>query len=59
MARRSDHRRALSQQELNHLREEQGETTSVDTPEGDEGSRGRRESNVLSQAMMGSMGDAP
>ena len=41
MARRLDHRRGLSQQEL-QLREEQGETTSVDTPEGDEGSRGRR-----------------
>ena len=48
MARRLDHRRDLSQQELHHLREEQGETTSVDTPEGDEGSRGRRESTVLS-----------
>ena len=48
MARRLDHRRGLSQQELLHLREEQGEATSADTPEVDEGSRGRRESSVLS-----------
>ena len=46
MARRLDHRRGHQQlgerlQRL-HLREEQGETTSVDTPAGTEADRGRR-----------------
>ena len=46
MARRLDHRRGHQQlgermQRL-HLREGQGETTSVDTPAGTEAERGRR-----------------
>ena len=46
MARRHDHRRGHQQlgerlQRL-HLREGQGETTSVDTPAGTEAERGRR-----------------
>ena len=46
MARRSDHRRGHHHQgerlQPLRLREEQGETTSVDTPAGTEADRGRR-----------------
>jgi len=48
MARRLDHRRDALQPDLYHQRELQGEATSADTPVDDEGSRGRRESSVLS-----------
>ena len=51
MARRPDHRRDHHQlgerlQRL-HLREGQGETTSVDTPAGTEADRGRRREQEL------------
>ena len=49
MARRLDHRRDALQPDLYHQRELQGEATSADTPDDDKGSRGRRESSVLSQ----------
>ena len=51
MAQRPDHRRGHRHlgerlQRL-HLREEQGETTSVDTPAGSEADRGRRREQEL------------
>ena len=54
MARRHDHRRGHHHpgerlQPL-HLREEQGETTSVDTPAGTEADRGRRRELELLQS---------
>ena len=49
MARRLDHRRDVLERDLYHQREVQGEATSADTPDDDKGSRGRRESSVLSQ----------
>ena len=41
------HRRDLSQPELYQQREEQGEATSADTPDGEKGIRGHRESSAL------------
>ena len=56
MARRLDHCRCCHQlgerlQRL-HLREGQGETTSVDTPAGTEADRGRRREPELLQQVM-------
>ena len=55
MARRLDHRSGHQHpgerlQPL-HLREEQGETTSVDTPAGSEADRGRRREQELLQVI--------